>query len=104
MHRISFSLIILESRSAFLFMSENKNNPRQGGPSWVAGVKLFSEISAWIVVPIIGALILGKKLDTRYHTTPWIFFSLTGFAFLITIFGIVRVVKNYMKKIKNNGK
>ncbi len=82
-------------------MADNQNNSNK--PSWVAGVQVFSEISAWIVVPIVGALILGKKLDGHYGTSPSIFLSLAFFAFLITIFGIVKVVKNYMQKIKNNG-
>ena len=83
-------------------MADQKNSPRQGGASWAAGVRVVSEISSWIVVPIVAALVGGKALDARFGTKPWIFIGLAGFAFLLTIYGIVKVVKNYMRKIKNN--
>ena len=70
------------------------------GPWWKPGVQILSEVSTWIVVPIILALIVGKALDNHYGTKPIIFLSFAGFGFLITCFGMFRVVKNYMKKIK----
>ena len=79
---------------------KNLNNPHQDRPSWAPAVQIMSEISTWIVVPIVLALIGGKALDTRFGTKPIIFLSLTGFAFLITCFGMFKVVKNYMKKLK----
>ncbi len=69
-------------------------------PSWAVGVQLFSEISGWIVGPIILALIAGKALDAHFGTRPWIFAGLAAFGFLVTVYGIVKVVKNYMNKIK----
>lgn len=77
----------------------NKNNsPRQGGASWwKPGVEIFSKVSGWIAVPIVLALISGKALDTHFGTKPWIFLGLTGIAFLISSFGIVRVISKYMK-------
>ncbi|OGJ02066.1 hypothetical protein A3I95_00695 [Candidatus Nomurabacteria bacterium RIFCSPLOWO2_02_FULL_44_12] len=62
-------------------------------------MKIFSEVSGWIAGPIILALIAGKWLDGRFDTKPWIFLGLTGVAFLISIFGIVRIVSRYMKNI-----
>ncbi|OGI81799.1 hypothetical protein A3E95_00550 [Candidatus Nomurabacteria bacterium RIFCSPHIGHO2_12_FULL_44_22b] len=76
-------------------MSENNNNNQW----WKPGVKIFSEVSGWIAGPIILALIAGKWLDGRFDTKPWIFLGLTGVAFLISIFGIVRIVSRYMKNI-----
>ncbi|OGI45894.1 hypothetical protein A2121_01290 [Candidatus Nomurabacteria bacterium GWB1_40_6] len=86
-------------------MVENKSNfnskgplPRQGGVNWKPAMQIMSEISTWIVVPIVMALIFGKMLDTRFGTKPIIFLSLAAIAFLFSCFKIVRVVKNYMKK------
>jgi len=76
-------------------VSENNNNNQW----WKPGVKIFSEVSGWIAGPIILALIAGKWLDGRFDTKPWIFLGLTGVAFLISIFGIVRIVSRYMKNI-----
>ena len=80
-------------------MEEYKKNLTQG-PWWSAGVKLMSEVSSWIIVPIVGALVLGKFLDQRFGTEPVMFFVLAGLGFLITGYGIFKVVRNYMKKLQ----
>jgi len=79
-------------------MSETENKQNNNGPWWKPGMQIFSEVSTWIVVPIVLALIFGKMLDAHYGTKPVIFFSLAGIAFLFSCFKIVRVVRNYMKK------
>jgi len=71
---------------------------------WKPGVEIFSQISIWVVIPIVAALIIGKWLDGRYGTRPWIFLGLTGLGFLVSIFGIVRTVQAYIRKIEKNGK
>ncbi len=63
-------------------------------------MQIFSEVSTWIAVPIIVALIAGKALDRHYGTQPVIFLIFAGLGFLVTCFGMYRVVKNYMKKIQ----
>ena len=77
-------------------MQENKN---KNSIWWKPAVEIFSEISTWIAVPIILALIAGKALDNHYGTKPWMLLILAGVGFLISSFGIVRTVKRYMKKI-----
>ena len=84
-------------------MSKNNNNSNND-PWWKPGMQIFSGVSTWIVAPIIGALVLGKILDSRFGTKPWIFLGLTGVAFLFSSFGIVGVVRKYMKKIENEDK
>ena len=87
-----------ESHEAFVFMNENKQS-FNSGPWWKPGIQILSEISTWIVIPIILALIAGKALDNHYGTKPVIFLCLAGLGFLVTCLGIFRVMKNYMKKI-----
>ncbi|OGI66894.1 hypothetical protein A2823_01310 [Candidatus Nomurabacteria bacterium RIFCSPHIGHO2_01_FULL_41_91] len=88
-------------------MEENKQNfnnglPRQGGgPWWKPAVELVSQVSTWIVLPIILALIFGKMLDARFGTKPIIFLSLAGLGFLVTCFGIFRIIKDYIKKLQD---
>lgn len=82
----------------------NNNLPASEGPWWKPGMQIFSEISTWIVAPIVLALIFGKILDTRYGTKPVMFLLLAGIAFLFSCFKIVRVVKNYMKELKDTEK
>jgi len=78
---------------------ENKQN--NSGPWWKPGMQILSEVSSWIVVPIVLALVFGKMLDTRYGTKPIIFLVFAGLGFLVTCFGILKVMKNYIKKIKD---
>ena len=68
---------------------------------WKTALELFSQVSSWVVAPIVLALIFGKMLDARFGTEPVIFLILAGAGFLITCLGIVRVVKNYIKKLKD---
>lgn len=77
----------------------NKSN-NSSGPWWKAGALVFSEISTWIVVPIVLALIFGKKLDAHYGTEPWMFIGLAALGFLITAYGIVKSVRKYAEKAK----
>ena len=76
-------------------MEKDKNNI-----SWKSGIEVFSNISTWIIVPIILAVIFGKKLDVYYNTKPWIFFIFIIISFLISVFGIVQTVKKYKSKLE----
>lgn len=67
---------------------------------WKPAVQIFGQVSSWVIVPVVGALILGKYLDLRYGTKPWLFLILTGLAFLVSTFGIVRTLDTYLQKIK----
>jgi len=80
-------------------VDENRQNLNTGNSWWKPGVEIFTQVSGWIAGPIVLALIVGKYLDGRFDTKPWIFLGLTGLAFFISIFGIMRVVGKYMKKI-----
>ena len=71
------------------------------GPWWKDGVQIFTQVSVWIVVPILLALFVGKKLDAHFGTKPIIFLILAGVGFLFSCFGIVRVINKYMKEIKD---
>jgi len=68
--------------------------------NWVPAVQIFSEISTWIAVPIILALIVGKALDTHYGTKPVWLLILAGVGFLVTAYGIVKSVRKYAAKVK----
>ncbi|KKR83671.1 MAG: hypothetical protein UU30_C0012G0001, partial [Candidatus Nomurabacteria bacterium GW2011_GWA2_40_97] len=59
-----------------------------------------SEVSTWIFVPIILALIAGKALDNHYGTKPVMLLTLAGVSFLISAYGIVKAVKNFTSKLK----
>ena len=85
-------------------MDENKENLNKS-VWWAPAVEIFSAVSSWIVVPLVGALILGKYLDKKWGTEPWMFISLAGLGFVATCVGIYKVMKRYWDKLKdiNNG-
>lgn len=70
--------------------------------NWKPALEIFTRVSAWVVVPIILALVIGEALDTHYGTKPWIFLGLTIFGFFISSYGIVKVVTKYIKEITPN--
>jgi F0F1-type ATP synthase assembly protein I len=82
-------------------VEENKQNMNNTGPWWKDGVQIFTQVSVWIVVPILLALFVGKSLDAHFGTKPIIFLILAGVGFLFSCFGIVRVVRKYLKEIQN---
>ena len=71
-------------------------------PWWKPAFEVFSRVSAWVIVPIVGALILGKYLDGYYGTKPWIFLVLSCIGFLISSFGIVYTIRDYLRKMEAN--
>jgi F0F1-type ATP synthase assembly protein I len=78
-------------------MGEEEKQPN----NWAQAMAVLSEVSSWIVVPIVLALIFGKMLDAHFGTKPIIFLSLTGLAFIMTCYGMYKVVKNYINKLKD---
>lgn len=80
-------------------------NESKRQPWWKPALTVFSQISGWIVVPLLLALIIGKKLDTHFGTAPWIFLGATALGFAVSSFGIVRTAFAYIRDIaKDNGK
>lgn len=61
---------------------------------------LFGRLSGWIAGPVILAVFLGKWLDKKYNSEPWLFLLSVGVAFMISSFGIVRDSISEMDKIK----
>lgn len=72
---------------------------------WQPSLILFSRLSLWIGAPIIFALFIGKWLDERYQTEPWLFLFSIGVAFIGSSVGITKEAKKAIEKIeKEEGK
>lgn len=71
---------------------------------WKPAFEIFSEVSTWIAVPVILALISGKALDKYFGTKPVMLLVCVGISFLISSFGIVQAVKKYVIKVKKEEK
>ena len=71
---------------------------------WQPAINMFVQITGWIAAPIIIALFLGRWLDEKYNTQPWLFLGTMLLAFIITSVGIARVSISYIKKIEQEVK
>jgi len=71
---------------------------------WQPAIHLFAQVSAWIVLPIIAALFLGRWLDERFDKEPLFLVSSVAIAFGITCIGLVRETVRAAKKMEEEAK
>ena len=71
-------------------------------PWWQPGLEMFARFSAWIFAPVIAGAFLGRWLDRKYDMEPFLFLSTVGFAFFISMFGLIIEVSKEYKKIEND--
>ncbi|MEI8360690.1 MAG: AtpZ/AtpI family protein [bacterium] len=67
---------------------------------WQPGLNLFFKLSGWIAGPIIISLFLGKYLDSKFNSEPWIFLSLTAIAFLVSTAAIIYYYTAELRRIE----
>lgn len=83
-----------------------KNGKMSDGQAawWQPAMIMFLKLSAWIATPVIAALYLGKWLDKKFATEPWLFLLAMGAAFLISMLGLVKNTLAEYKKIEAQSK
>lgn len=69
--------------------------------SYQKEIAIFVRLSIWIGAPIIPAIFLGKWLDSRLHSEPWLFLVTVFAAFAVSMAGLVLETGKTMKNIKN---
>lgn len=69
---------------------------------WQPGMQLFLRLSGWIGGPIIVAVIVGKFLDRRYQTEPWLFLATVGISFVISMAALIKIGFKEFKKIESD--
>lgn len=67
---------------------------------WQPAIMMFLKLSVWIAIPIIIAMYVGKWLDRKYDTEPWLFLASIGVAFIISMIGLVKNTIEEFKKIE----
>jgi len=76
--------------------------------SWSIALRVLANLSGWLAFPVIIGVIVGKWLDRRYDTEPWLFLTTIGVCFLVSMYGLVVNALKEFKKIeretKNNNK
>ena len=61
---------------------------------------MFARLSAWIIGPVIVGLFIGKWLDNKYQSKPWLFLLSMAIAFVISIVGLIKNTKDEYEKIE----
>lgn len=82
---------------------EDKKNKVEA-PWWQPAIMMFSRLSGWIIGPIIVALFVGKWLDQKFNTEPWLFLLSVGIAFAISTFGIIMDAMKELRRIDKEEK
>lgn len=72
--------------------------------AWQTALVIFFRLSVWIGVPIVVAVFLGKWLDQKYQTEPWLFLATVGAAFVVSMFGLIKETMKEFKKIDDHKK
>ena len=67
--------------------------------SWGLALKVMANVSGWIAFPVIIGLYLGKWLDKKFGTDPWLFLITIGVAFFVSMFGLVRSALKEFKQV-----
>jgi len=62
----------------------------------------MANISAWIAFPVIIGLYLGKWLDQKFGTEPWLFLITIALFFLVSLYGLFTSMKQEAKKMEKN--
>ena len=83
---------------------DNQENSNIKSPWWREGLMAFMKVSALIAIPIVISLYLGRYLDSRFNTKPWIFLGLTLIAFIISLMSIYKSMVKYMQDLENKEK
>lgn len=81
-----------------------KDNDKKNQPWWQPHLVLFFELSGWIVVPVLMGVYIGRWLDERYNTEPWLFLVFVGVSFVISMIAIVSKTIKLMDQITKESK
>lgn len=62
---------------------------------WLFGLRIAGDFGVTIAIPVVVFAYLGKRLDARYDTAPWIL--IVGFALAALLSGVMiyRKAKKY---------
>jgi F0F1-type ATP synthase assembly protein I len=62
----------------------------------------MANVSGWIAFPVIIGLFLGKWLDKKFNSEPWLFLATIGFCFLFSLYGLgVNALKEFKQAEKD---
>ena len=68
---------------------------------YLLAFKIIGDLGATIAIPVVILAIIGKKLDTRFATSPWL--TIAGFVLAFTLSAVLirRKAKKYGKEYQD---
>jgi len=69
---------------------------------WQKGLTVFSRLSVWIVAPVVVGVILGKWLDKKFSTEPWLFLITVGLMFFMSMFGLIKETMKEFRRLSKD--
>lgn len=79
-----------------------KRNPKAAW--WQGGMEIFLKMSGWIGGPVIVGTFIGKYLDRKFNTAPWLFLLSVGISFVVSMAMLVHIGLKEMRKIEKEKK
>lgn len=82
-------------------MEEKQEKSTQDAYYYRLAFRIAADFGVILAVPAVLGAFLGKWLDNKWGTTPWIFILCLVVAFVLTAFYIVRKAKIYGRLYQN---
>jgi len=79
---------------------KNPKEPDKSRDGWQQALVVFARLSVWIAGPVVLAVFLGKWLDRKYDSDPYLFLAAVGAAFLISMAGLIKNTVEEYKRIE----
>ncbi len=103
-----FSLELINQELFFEFllvflkkMLDKNNSTKNSENFWLKPVlSLFGRLTGLVVAPVLLAVVVGKWLDGRFDTGPWLFLITIGVSFIFSMIALTRHTLNEFKKIE----
>jgi len=89
--------------SFFVLKKMSISPEKKDGQTWrQPALQMFARLSGWIWAPIIIGFLVGKWLDRKYGTAPWLLMATTLFSFIISMIGLVKNAMEEYRKIEKD--
>ena len=85
-------------------MQKETKKTKQDWYYYKLGIRIAADFGVTLAVPPVIAAFLGKWLDERWGTAPWIFAICLLIAFILTAVIVVRKAKVYGRLYQNGPK
>ncbi|MBL7058337.1 hypothetical protein ISS03_03295 [Patescibacteria group bacterium] len=78
-------------------MDDFKENKNSENTSRKQGFFIFLKLNAWIVVPILFGIYIGKQIDLSNEAGPWGLFWSLIISFIVSMIGLSIEARRLMK-------